>query len=170
MIVSRIIEVVMCVPTLILILALLAIIEQPTIWHMMAVIGCTGWTGIARLTRAEFLKLNQTEFVSASRALGYGPMRIVFRHILPNAMAPVLVPITFGIASAILIESGLRFLGFGTPPPNPSWGTLLQAGRSNLSMWWMTLYPGTAVFLAVLAYNLIGEGLQQATDPRLRSG
>ncbi len=170
MVISRTIEVVMCVPTLVLILALIAIIDRPTIWHVMAVIGLTGWTGIARLTRAEFLKLKQTEFVSAARALGYKPLRIVFRHILPNAMAPVLVPISFGVASAILIEASLSFLGFGTPPPNPSWGTLLQTARNNLDMWWMTFFPGTAIFLAVLAYNLIGEGLQHATDPRLRSG
>lgn len=168
MLLSRVIEVVMCIPTLILILALLAIVDQPTIWHMMAVIGCTGWTGIARLTRAEFMKLKQTEFTSAARALGFRPTRIVFRHILPNAMTPVLVPISFGIAAAILIESGLSFLGFGTPPPSPSWGTLLSSGRSNLEMWWLTVFPGIGVFGAVLAYNLIGEGLQQAIDPRLR--
>ncbi len=165
---SRIIEVVMCVPTLVLILALLAVIEQPTIWHMMAIIGCTGWTGIARLTRAEFLKLKQMDFVAAARATGIGPIRIMVRYLLPNALAPVLVPITFGIAAAILIESGLSFLGFGAPPPNPSWGTLLSAGRSNYELWWLIVFPGTAIFLAVLAYNLIGEGLQEATDPRLR--
>ncbi|HEX6961202.1 MAG TPA: ABC transporter permease subunit, partial [Lacipirellula sp.] len=85
-----------------------------------------------------------------------------------NALAPVLVPISFGIASAILIESALSFLGFGAPPPNPSWGTLLAAGRSNLQMWWLIAFPGAAIFLTVLAYNLIGEGLQEATDPRLR--
>ncbi len=166
--VSRIIEVVMCIPTLVLILALLAVIEQPTIWHMMAIIGCTGWTGIARLTRAEFLKLKQMDFVSAARATGIGPIRIMFRYLLPNALAPVLVPITFGIAAAILIETSLSFLGFGAPPPNPSWGTLLSAGRSNYQLWWLIVFPGTAIFLAVLAYNLIGEGLQEATDPRLR--
>ncbi|MGD9856733.1 MAG: ABC transporter permease [Planctomycetaceae bacterium] len=165
---SRIIEVVMCVPTLVLILALLAVIEQPTIWHMMAIIGMTGWTGIARLTRAEFLKLKQMDFVAAARATGIGPIRIMYRYLLPNALAPVLVPITFGIASAILIESSLSFLGFGAPPPNPSWGTLLSAGRSNYQLWWLIVFPGTAIFLAVLAYNLIGEGLQEATDPRLR--
>lgn len=165
---SRLIEVVLCVPTLILILALLAILEKPTIWHMMAVIGCTNWTTIARLARAEFLKLRESEFVQAARALGVGRMRIVFRHILPNALAPVLVPITFGIAAAILIESGLSYLGFGAPPPNPSWGTLLNSSRSNLQLWWLVVFPGTAIFLAVLAYNLIGEGLQDATDPRLR--
>lgn len=166
--VSRLIEVVMCVPALVLILALLAILEKPTIWHMMAVLGLTGWTGIARLTRGEFLKLRQAEFVTAARALGVGWVRIVFRHILPNALAPVLVPVTFGIASAILIESGLSLLGFGAPPPNPSWGTLLNVGKQNPQMWWLIVFPGIAIFLTVLAYNLIGEGLQEATDPRLR--
>jgi peptide/nickel transport system permease protein len=167
-ILSRIIEVVMCIPTLVLILALIAVVEKPTIWHMMAIIGCTGWTSIARLARAEFLKLRESDFVMAAQALGAGWLRIVFRHILPNALAPVLVPITFGIASAILIESGLSFLGFGAPPPNPSWGTLLNSGRQNMNLWWLILFPGIAIFLAVLAYNLIGEGVQEATDPRLR--
>lgn len=166
--VSRLIEVVMCVPALVLILALLAVLDKPTIWHMMAVLGLTGWTGIARLTRGEFLKLKQAEFVTAARALGVGWVRIVFRHILPNALAPVLVPISFGIASAILIESGLSLLGFGAPPPNPSWGTLLNVGKQNPQMWWLIVFPGVAIFLTVLAYNLIGEGLQEATDPRLR--
>jgi peptide/nickel transport system permease protein len=165
---SRLIEVVLCIPALVLILALIALIPEVTIWHMMAVIGCTRWTGIARLTRAEFLKLREMDFVAAARAIGVGPVRIMFRYLLPNALAPVLVPITFGIASAILIESGLSFLGFGAPPPNPSWGTLLNAGRSNYDLWWLIVFPGTAIFLAVLAYNLIGEGLQEATDPRLR--
>jgi peptide/nickel transport system permease protein len=165
---SRLIELVMCIPALVLILALIAVLENPTIWHLMAVLGVTGWTGIARLTRAEFLKLSKTEFVTAAQALGAGQLRIMFRHILPNALAPVLVPISFGIAAAILIESGLSFLGFGSPPPNPSWGTLLNAGRSNLQMWWLIVFPGMAIFFTVLAYNLIGEGLQEATDPRLR--
>lgn len=168
MVLSRLTEVVMCVPTLILILAIRAILETPTIWHMMGIIGITGWTSIARLVRAEFLKLRESDFVTAARALGVGWGRIVFRHILPNALAPVLVPITFGIASAILIESGLSFLGFGSPPPNPSWGTLLNSGWQNLNLWWLIFFPGTAIFLAVLAYNLIGEGLQEATDPRIR--
>jgi len=165
---SRLIELVMCVPTLVLILALLAVIEKPTIWHLMAIIGCTRWTGIARLTRAEFLKLKELEYVTAARALGVGNVAIMFRHVLRNALAPILVPITFGIAAAILIESGLSFLGFGAPPPNPSWGTLLNAGRTNMDSWWLVLFPGLAIFMTVLAYNLIGEGLQEATDPRLR--
>lgn len=167
---SRLIEVVMCIPSLILILALMAIVEEPTIWHMMAVIGLTRWTDIARLTRGEFLKLQQSDFVMAARALGASSIRIMFWHILRNALAPVLVPITFGIAAAILIESALSFLGFGAPPPTPSWGALLNAGRGNLAMWWLIFFPGAAIFLTVMAYNLIGEGLQEATDPRLHDG
>jgi peptide/nickel transport system permease protein len=123
---------------------------------------------IARLTRAEFLKLREADFVMAARAMGLPWYRIVFRHILPNALAPVLVPITFGIASAILTESSLSFLGFGAPPPNPSWGTILNAARANWGMWWLVVFPGLAIFTAVLCYNLVGEGLQEAIDPRLR--
>ena len=167
--ISRLMEVVMCVPSLVLILALVAMLDNVTNFHLMVIVGCTGWTGIARLTRAEFLKLKQMEFVSAARAMGAGSGRIMFIHILRNALAPVLVPITFGIADAILIESGLSYLGFGASPPNPSWGTLLSAGRVTIQQtWWLILFPGAAIFLTVLAYNLIGEGLQEATDPRLR--
>ena len=167
--ISRIIEVVMCIPSLVLILALVALLDRVTNFHLMVIVGCTGWTGIARLTRAEFMKLKQLEFVSAARAMGAGPGRVMFTHILRNALAPVLVPITFGIADAILIESGLSFLGFGASPPNPSWGTLLSAGRNSIEQtWWLIVFPGAAIFLTVLAYNLIGEGLQEATDPRLR--
>jgi peptide/nickel transport system permease protein len=168
LVISRIIEVVMCIPTLVLILALLAIVPQATIWHLMAVIGITSWPGIARLTRGEFLKLRTVDYVVAARALGAGWVRVIVRHILPNSLAPVLVPITFGIAAAILIENALSFLGFGSPPPTASWGNLLNAGQRNLGMWWLIVFPGTAIFLTVLAYNLIGEGLQEATDPRLR--
>jgi peptide/nickel transport system permease protein len=168
-VISRVIEVVMCIPTLVLILAIIAIIETTTIWHLMAVIGITSWTGIARLTRGEFLKLKQIDYTLAAQALGAGWFRIMFRHILRNALAPILVPITFGIASAIILESALSFLGFGAAPPNPSWGTLLNAGRTTIEQtWWLVLFPGVAIFLTVLAYNLIGEGLQEATDPRLR--
>lgn len=168
MVISRITEVVMCIPSLILILALLAIVEKPTIWKLMAVLGLTGWTGISRLMRAEFLRLKSAEFVTAARAIGASPLRIIVRHVLPNALAPVMVPITFGIAAAILTESGLSYLGFGQPPPSASWGSLLNDARSNRTMWWLVLFPGTAIFLSVLAFNLIGEGLQKATDPRLR--
>lgn len=167
--ISRFTEIVMCVPTLILILALLAIVDQPSIWYTMVIIGLTSWPAISRLTRAEFLKLRTAEYVTAARALGASTPRIIFFHILPNAMAPVLVPISFGIAAAILLEAGLSILGIGAPPDTPSWGTVLNLGRSNLqTMWWMIVFPGAAIFLTVLAYNLIGEGLQEATDPRLQ--
>lgn len=170
MFVSRVIEVVMCVPTLILILALIAVIETPTMFHMMAVIGMTGWTRIARLVRGEFLKLKSMDYVAAAQVLGCGHLRIMFRYLLPNSLAPVLVPITFGIAGAILIETALSYIGFGAPPPNPSWGQLLRLGQSNHLNWWLILFPGIGIFLTVLSYNLIGEGLQEATDPRLREG
>ncbi|MBY0587672.1 ABC transporter permease [bacterium] len=166
--INRVIEVVLCVPTLILILALIAIVPKPTIWHMMAVIGLTRWTDIARLTRGEFLRLRQSDFVQAAVALGISRAAIIFRHILPNALAPVLVPITFGMAGAVQIEAGLSFLGFGTPPPHPSWGEILDDGRANLTCWWLVTFPGLAIFATVLAYNIIGEALQEATDPRLR--
>ena len=165
---SRIIEIMMCIPTLVLILALISIIEKPTIWHLMVVIGVFGWTGIARLTRAEFLKLRQLEYVTAARALGFRWSRLMFRHILPNALAPVIVPITFGIAAAILLETTLGFLGIGAPDKT-SWGRLLNEGKENLQMWWLIVFPGAAIFLTVLAYNLIGEGIQQATDPTLKA-
>lgn len=166
---SRLIEFVLCVPTMVLILALIAIIDKITIWHMMILIGLTGWTSIARLTRAEFMKIREIEYVSAARSLGAGTIRVMFIHILRNALAPILVPISFGIASAILTESALSFLGFGAPPPNPSWGTLLNEGRTNIqAMWWLIVFPGLAIFSTVLAYNLIGEGVQEATDPRTR--
>jgi peptide/nickel transport system permease protein len=169
MVLSRLIELVMCIPSLVLILALVAMLDNVTNYHLMAIVGITSWTGIARLARAEFLKLKEMEFVTAARALGASRLRIMVRHVLRNALAPVLVPITFGIAAAILIESGLSYLGFGASPPNPSWGTLLKSGRSAIEqMWWLIVFPGGAIFLTVLAYNLIGEGLQEATDPRLR--
>jgi peptide/nickel transport system permease protein len=165
-IISRFIELIMCIPGLVLILAVLAVIEKPTIWHLMVVVGITSWTGMARLTRAEFLKLRETEFVTAARSLGASWPRIMFRHILPNAMAPVMVPIVFGIAAAILVEAGLSLLGLG--PSSNSWGAVLQAGRENRDAWWLIVFPGIAIFLTVLAYNLIGEGWQECTDPRMR--
>lgn len=168
MLISRLIEVMMCVPTLVLILALIAVVDKATIWHTMVVLGVTSWTGIARLARGEFLKLRNLDYVVAARALGASRIRVMFRHVLPNALAPVLVPITFGIASAILVENALSFLGLGAPPPNASWGSVLNAGQRSPDMWWLIVFPGIAIFLTVLAYNLIGEGLQEATDPRLR--
>jgi peptide/nickel transport system permease protein len=167
MVLSRGMEIVMCIPTLVLILAILSLLEKPNLWHIMMIIGFTGWTGIARLARGEFLKLKNLDYIHAARALGAGHLRVMFLHILPNALAPVLVPITFGIASAILVENALRFLGIGDTSV-ASWGGLLNEAKGTLEHWWLLLFPGAAIFLTVLAYNLIGEGLQEATDPRLR--
>ena len=133
----------------------------------MVVIGLTSWTGIARIVRGEFLKLRETDFVMASRAVGARDAWIIVRHILPNSLAPVLVSATFGIASTILIESSLSFLGFGVQPPTPSWGDILSQSRVFMDFaWWLTLIPGFAIFITITAYNLVGEGLQDAIDPK----
>jgi peptide/nickel transport system permease protein len=133
----------------------------------MMVIGITGWTGIARIVRGEFFKLREMDYVTASKALGARDSWIIFRHILPNAMAPVFVSATFGIAATILIESSLSFLGFGVKPPTPSWGDILSNSRKYMDFaWWLTIFPGIAIFLTITAYNLVGEGLQDALDPK----
>jgi len=165
-ILSRIIEIVTCFPTFFLILTLLAIIG-PSLASVMIVIGLTGWTGIARIVRGEFMKLREMEYVNASKALGARDYWIIFRHMLPNAIAPVLVSATFGIASTILIESSLSFLGFGVQPPTPSWGDILSQSQDFIDFaWWLTLIPGSAIFITITAYNLAGEGLQDAVDPQ----
>jgi peptide/nickel transport system permease protein len=134
----------------------------------MVVIGFTGWMDVARLVRAEFHTLKERDFVVAARASGAGNMRMIFRHILPNALSPVFVAATFGVAGAILIESGLSFLGLGVQPPNPSWGNILTSGKDNIEVaWWLSLFPGLAILTTVLSYNLVGEGLRDALDPRL---
>ena len=165
MLLSRLIEIVMCFPFLFLILAVIAFLP-PSIYNIMLVIGITRWTDIARYTRAEFVRLKAHEFTEAARALGVGDSKIIFRHILPNSLAPVLVTATFGIASAILIENSLTFLGLGVQPPSPSWGGLLASARESDFAWWLTIFPGAAIFITVTAYNLLGEGLRDASDPR----
>lgn len=168
LVLSRIIEVVICFPSFFLILTIVAMVG-PGLFNIMVVIGLTGWTGIARLVRGEFLRLVDQEFVLAGRALGYSPLRLIFRHVLPNAMAPVLVSATFGIAGAILTESALSFLGLGISKPTPSWGSLLADGRESLDHApWLIHFPGLAIFVTITAYNLIGEALRDAADPRLR--
>ena len=168
MVLSRLIEIVICFPFLFLILAVIAFLP-PSIYNIMLVIGITRWTDIARYTRAEFVRLKAHEFTEAARALGVGDGTIIFRHILPNSLAPVLVTATFGIASAILIENSLTFLGLGVQPPTPSWGGLLASARETDFAWWLTVFPGAAIFITVSAYNLLGEGLRDASDPRVTS-
>src|SRR4030042_1721345 len=132
------------------------------------VIGLTSWMDVARLVRAEFLSLKEKDFVGAARAVGASDKRLIFTHILPNALSPVFVAATFGVAGAILIESGLSFLGLGVQPPDPSWGNILTAGKDNIEIaLWLSLYSGLAILITVLSYNLVGEGLRDALDPRL---
>ena len=157
----------MLFPAFFLILTLVALIG-PSIYIIMVVIGLTGWAGIARLIRGEVLKQRSIDYVAAARALGSSHGRIIFRHILPNAISPALVSAPFGIAGAIITEAGLSLLGFGVRPPTPSWGTLLQLGNSNYAYWWLIVVASTAMFLTVTVFNLVGSGLRDAMDPRLR--
>jgi peptide/nickel transport system permease protein len=168
--IMRFVDLMLCFPTFFLILAVIAFLE-PSIWNIMVVIGATGWMGVARLVRAEFLSLKEREFVLSARALGASDLRIIFRHILPNSLAPVLVSATLGVAGAILTESALSFLGIGIQPPTPSWGNILTGGKDNLEIaWWLSLFPGLAILITVMGYNLLGEGIRDALDPRLRQG
>jgi peptide/nickel transport system permease protein len=163
----RFVDIMLTFPTFFLILAVIAIVG-PGIYTIMVIIGLTSWMDVSRLVRAEFLTLRERDFVMAAQASGAGHMRIVFRHILPNALSPVFVAATFGVAGAILVESGLSFLGLGVQPPAPSWGNILTTGKDHIEVaWWLSLYPGLSILLTVLSYNLVGEGLRDALDPRL---
>lgn len=163
----RFVDIMLAFPTFFLILAVIAIVE-PSISTIMIIIGLTGWMDVARLVRAEFLTLKERDFVSAAQAIGASDFRLIFRHIIPNALSPVFVAATFGIAGAILTESGLSFLGLGVQPPEPSWGNILTSGKDNITVaWWLSLFPGLAILVTVLSYNLVGEGLRDALDPRL---
>ena len=166
--VSRGIELLNSIPRLLLIITITAVVDR-SIWIIMIIIGVTGWTGIARFTRAEFLRIRSLEFVQAAESLGFSSVRTIFKHALPNALAPVFVSIAFGIASAILIESGLSFLGIGVPDDVVTWGSLLNLGRQNLEAWWLIIYPGMAIFLTITIYNMIAEASRDALDPRLKS-
>ena len=164
----RLVDLMLCFPAFFLILAVIAVLE-PSIWNIMAVIGLTSWMGVARLVRAEFLSLREREFVTAARALGAGDTRLILRHMLPNALAPVMVSATLGVAGAILTESALSFLGLGVQPPTPSWGNILTAGKDNIEIaWWLSVFPGLAILITVMSYNLLGEGIREAIDPRLK--
>jgi len=167
-ILMRFVDIMLCFPTFFLILAVIAFLEQ-SIWYIMIIIGLTGWMGVARLVRAEVLSIRERDYVMAVRALGASDTRIIFRHILPNSLSPVLVSATLGVAGAILTESALSFLGIGVPPPTPSWGNILTAGKEYIEFaWWLTLYPGLSITVTVLAYYLVGEGIRDALDPRLK--
>jgi peptide/nickel transport system permease protein len=164
----RFVDIMLCFPSFFLILTVVALLG-PSLFKVMVVIGITSWMGTSRFVRAEFLSLRERDFVQAAKALGVRDLRIIFRHILPNALAPVFVTATLDVATAILVEAGLSFLGFGVQPPAPSWGNILTEGRTYIfDAWWLTVFPGLAILITVLSFNLLGEGLRDALDPRLR--
>lgn len=166
--VMRFTDIMLAFPTFFLILTVVALLP-PSIYNIMIVIGATSWMGTARFVRAEFLSLREQDFVVAAKALGLPEARIIFRHMVPNAIAPVLVSATLGVASAILTESALSFLGFGVRPPFATWGNILADGRSYIfDAPWLFFVPGTSILVVVLAFNLVGEGLREALNPKLR--
>jgi peptide/nickel transport system permease protein len=166
--IMRFVDIMLCFPSFFLILTVVALLPA-SIYNIMIVIGLTSWMGTTRFVRAEFLSLREQDFVTAARALGLSNFRIIFRHMIPNAIAPVLVSATIGIASAILTEAGLSFLGFGVPPPHATWGNILSDGKRFIfDAPWLTFVPGIAILIVVLSFNLFGEGLRDIFNPKLR--
>ncbi|MEJ2366655.1 MAG: LptF/LptG family permease, partial [Deltaproteobacteria bacterium] len=167
-VIISLIDIMLCFPSFFLILTVVALLPA-SIYNIMIVIGLTSWMGAARFVRAEFLSLREQDFVTAARALGVSDWRIIFRHMVPNAIAPVLVSATIGIAGAILTEAGLSFLGFGVPPPHATWGNILSDGKNYLfDAPWLTIIPGAAILVVVLSFNLFGEGLRDILNPKLK--
>jgi peptide/nickel transport system permease protein len=165
-IIMRMVDVMLSIPTFFLILAVIAFLT-PSIWNIMIVIGLTSWMGVTRLVRAEFLSLRNREFVMAAETLGARDFRLIFTHLLPNSLTPVIVSSVLGVASAVLVESGLSFLGLGVQAPQASWGNILTDGKEYIQFaWWLSLFPGLAILITVLGYNLLGEGLRDVFDPR----
>jgi peptide/nickel transport system permease protein len=165
-IVSRVIEIVLCFPFLFLVLGIVALFK-PSIWTIMIALGLTSWTSEARFVRGEFLRIREVEYAQAARASGARDGRIIFRHLLPNALAPVLVSASFGVAVAILTESALSYLGLGVPLPTASWGSMLSKAHEHIEYaWWLVLFPGLAIFTTVAAFNVVGERFRDALDPR----
>jgi peptide/nickel transport system permease protein len=168
-IIMRFVDIMLCFPTFFLILTVVALLP-PSIYNIMVVIGLTSWMGTARFVRAEFLSLRDQDFVAAARSQAIPEWRIIFIHMVPNAIAPVLVSATLGVASAILTESALSFLGFGVQPPDATWGNILSDGKNFLfDAPWLTFIPGFTILLVVLAFNLCGEGLREAFNPKLKT-
>ena len=166
--IMRLTDIMLCFPSFFLILAVIAFLE-PSLLNIMVIIGLTSWMGVARLVRAETLTLRERDYVAASRLAGGGPGRILFLHILPNALGPVIVSATLGVGGAILIESSLSFLGLGVQPPIASWGNMLMEGKESLDLApWLSVFPGLAILFTVLGYNLLGESLRDILDPRLK--
>jgi len=166
--ISRLIEIMVSIPRLFLIIAVVAVLENGSLFVVMMVIGFTSWTTIARLIRAELLKVRNLEYIEAGKALGFGNWRMLLRHAIPNSLSPVFIAIAFGIAGAILTEAFLSFIGIGVPADIVTWGSLLNLAREQTSAWWLAIFPGFAIFVTVTLFNLIGEGLTDALDPKLK--
>ena len=166
MIIMRIIEIIRSIPGLLLILSVVAVIEKASVFYVMIIIGLISWTGIAQFIRAELLRIRQMEFIEASQAMGFSERHIIMKHAVPNALTPVLITIAFGMASAILLEAFLSFLGIGMPTDSVTWGSMLNLSRPNPKAWWLAIFPGFAIFITVTIFNLLGEGLTDAMDPK----
>ena len=165
-IIMRFVDIMLSIPTFFLILAVIAFLT-PSIWNIMIVIGLTSWMGVTRLVRAEFFSLRQREYVLASETMGSNHFSIIIKHLLPNSLTPIIVSSVLGIASAVLVESGLSFLGLGVQAPTASWGNILTDGKEYIQFaWWLSLFPGLAILITVLGYNLLGEGLRDVLDPK----
>jgi peptide/nickel transport system permease protein len=167
LIIMRFVEIMQLFPSFFLIITIVALYGS-SIWYIMIAIGLTSWTGNTKLVRGEILKVRSMDYVQAAVSLGLSNIRIIFRHVLPNAIAPVLIAASFEVAGAILAEAGLSFLGFGVAATKVTWGSVLSEARGATSSWWLAVFPGFMIFLTVVAYNLVGEGLRDALDPRLR--
>lgn len=168
-ILMRFVDIFLCFPTLFLILTILAVFDKPSIYLIIGVLGLTSWPGLARMVRGEVLSVRERDFMLVARGLGLSTPRLLFVHLLPNVITPVIVAATFTVGSAILAESGLSFLGLGVQPPYPSWGNILTSGKDFIHIaWWLSLFPGLAILITVLAFNLLGEGLRDVLDPRLK--
>ncbi|MFV1988853.1 MAG: ABC transporter permease [Gemmatimonadota bacterium] len=166
----RTVDLLLSFPRLVLLITIVALVE-PSVLVITLVLGLTGWMGTSRLVRGEVLSLREREFVQAARALGFGTPRIIFRHILPNVASPIIVAATLGIGNTILVEASLSFLGLGVPPPAPSWGLMVAAGKDvMLDAPWVALFPGLAIVLTVMSFNLVGDGLRDALDPKSTTG
>ncbi len=169
LVISRFLEMMLGIPTFFLLITVAAIFP-PSIYLIMMILGLTGWMGIARYIRSEFLRVREQEYVEAAKSLGASDWRVMLRHILPNALAPVLVAAAFGVATAVLAESSLSFLGIGVPAHLVTWGSILSESRANTFAWWLAVFPGAAIFVTVTSYNLLGDGLRDALDPRAAGG
>ena len=162
--IMRLVDVMLSIPSFFLILAVIAFLT-PSIWNIMIVIGLTSWMGVTSLVRAEFLSLKERDFILAAETIGASDLRIILIHLLPNSLGPIIVSTVLGVASAVLIESGLSFLGLGVQAPTASWGNILTDGKEYIQFaWWLSLFPGLAILITVLGYNLLGEGLRDNFD------